>query len=137
MFTELSTTSSTPTRRVPSIAQRGGTVGLELQSALKFGLAVALCAVAVWVTMPTASAALLIVAAVVMAARSLLVLAHDPSSPRSVRPREHATWDGALAAVLAITAVSIAIAGDTAGAWATAAGAFTLALLRLRTRYVL
>ena len=74
--------------------------------------------------------------AVVLGYRSLLVLGNDPSGPQAVRPRDHAHWDGVLAALLAVTAVVIAAAGSTVGAIVTGAAALVLALLRLRTRYV-
>lgn len=136
MFTELSPTSSRPVRPASSARGRSGTLSLELQSGLKFGVAVALGAAAVWGSMPLAAAALVLVIAVMLASRSLIVLGHDPSSPRHLRPREHAHWDGALAAALAAIALVIAIAGATVAAIATGAAALALALLRLRTRYV-
>lgn len=136
MFTELSPTSSRTAGPAPSSSSRGGTISLELQSALKFGLAVALGAAAVWGSMPTAAAALVLVIAVVLASRALLVLGHDPSSPRMVRPREHAHWDGTLAIALGCIALAIAASGATLAAIATGAAALVLAALRLRTRYV-
>lgn len=136
VFTELSPTSTRTARPAPSTRRRPGTISLELQSALKFGLAVALGAVAVWAAMPAAAAALLLVTAVTLAWRSLLVLGHDPSGPRTIRPREHAYWDGNIAAVLAVTALLIAASSETVGAAAVGAGGVVLALLRLRTRYV-
>ena len=136
VFTELSPTSSRTAAPAPSTAGRNGTLSLELQSALKFGLAVCLGAAAVWGSMPTAAAALVLVIAVVLAARALLVLGHDPSSPRMVRPREHAHCDGALAIALGLIALAIAASGATLAAVATGAAALALAALRLRTRYV-
>ena len=138
----MSTLRSTPSRgratRAASTppARRSGTLSLELQSAYKFGLAIVLTVASVWVSMPFAAAVAVVLIAVVLAARALTVLAADPSSARSLRPREHATWDGTLAAALAAVAITLAVAGAPFGAGVAAAGAVVLAALRLRTRYV-
>ena len=136
VFTELSTTSTSSVRPLPQATRRAGTITLETQSALKFALAIALGAAAVWTAMPVAAAALLMVVAVVIASRSLTVLAADPASARSLRPREHAAWDGAFAAVLAVLAIVVAAADFGLGAVAIGVGALAVAGLRLRTRYV-
>lgn len=111
-------------------------MSLELQSAYKFGLTVALGIAAVWVSMPVAGAALLLIIAVVLAGRCLEVLAADGQKARAVRPREHANWDGTLAAALAVLAVVMAAGGAGYGALVAGAAAVCLAGLRLRTRYV-
>ena len=103
---------------------------------MKFGLAVVLGAVAVWASMPTAAAALVLAATAALAYRALIVLGHDPAKPRAIRPREEAGWDATLATVLAVGAVVIAASGAVVGAVAIGAGAVVLAALRLRTRYV-
>ncbi len=136
VFTELSPSSTRPAHALRSSRPRPGTLSLELQSGLKFGLAVAIGAIAVWGAMPMAAAALLMFTAVAIAYRALLVIGHDPAAPRSIRPRDHAVWDGALAAILAVVTVGIAFTGSTAAAIAAGAATLTLALLRLRTRYV-
>lgn len=136
VFSELSPTSTRSARPVPTSSKRGGTISLETQSALKVGTAIVLGATAVWLSMPIAVAAVVMLLAVTLMSRALSVLATDPQSRRSVRPREHAGWDGALAAVLALLALIVAVSGDTTGAFVLGAGALTLGVLRLRTRYV-
>lgn len=136
VFTELSPTSTRSARPVPATTKRGGTISLELQSSLKFGLAILLGATAVWGSMPIGLAAGVMLIAVVLTSRALSVLATDPQSARAVRPREHAHWDGALAAVLAVLTIALVPTASTAAAALTGLGALTLGVLRLRTRYV-
>lgn len=136
MFTELSPTSTTRTAPPAPTSRRPRTIALESQAAVKFGLAVVLGISAVWATMPHVAAALLLVIAVTLAARSLTVLAAEPGAARTLRPREHATWDGLLAACLAALAIVLAITGDGVGAAIAGASGLALAGLRLRTRYV-
>lgn len=111
-------------------------MSLETQSMLKVGVAIVLGATAVWISMPLTVAALVMLLAVTLMSRALNVLAADPQSRRAVRPREHASWDGALAASLALLALAVAVGGWTAAAVITGTGALALGLLRLRTRYV-
>ena len=117
-------------------SRRGGTLDLETQSGYKFGLAVLVGVGAAAVAMPIGATAALVIVAVVMASRALTVLAADPEAARRLRPRELATWDGALAAALALIALVLVGAGAAGGAVVAVAGAVTLAALRLRTRYV-
>lgn len=132
------TRTSTPARSAPpaSTPRRGGTIDLETQSAYKFGLAVVLGIAAIWVAMPVGGAGAFLITAVVIAARSLTFLAADPQARRSLRPREFATWDGGLAALLAFIAVVLMLDGAVLGAVVGGASAIVLAALRLRTRYV-
>lgn len=111
-------------------------MSLETQSTFKVGLALVLGATAVWLTMPIAAAALIMLVAVALMSRALNVLATDAQSRRAVRPREHANWDGTLAALLAFLALAVAANGSTAAAVVTGASALALGVLRLRTRYV-
>ncbi len=73
--------------------------------------------------------------AVALGARSLGVIAAGEGRT-TVRPREHALWDGVLATALAAAALIFVAAGVYAAGAVTGAAAFALALLRLRTRYV-
>lgn len=111
-------------------------MSLETQSTVKVGVAIVLGAGAVWLSMPLAAAALLMLLAVTLMARALNVLAADPQARRAVRPREHASWDGGLAAFAAVLAVVVAVGGSPEAAIVTGAGALVLGALRLRTRYV-
>jgi hypothetical protein len=138
VFSPLSAPSASgppPSRRTH--ARRPATVDLELQSGLKFGLAIALALGAVLAVTSIFAAAALVVIAVVMAFRSLLVIGQNPSAPRHVRPREHASWDGTMAALLAVIAVMLVIAAAPLGAAVAGTAAVLLAALRLRTRYVI
>ena len=86
--------------------------------------------------MPMGATVAILLVAIGMATGSLAVLAADPQAPRSIRPREFATSDGALAATLAVIAVVLVGVAAPAGALVAGAGAIALAALRLRTRYV-
>lgn len=111
-------------------------MSLETQSTIKVGVAIVLGAGAVWLSMPLAAAALVMLLAVTLMARALNVLATDPQARRAVRPREHANWDGGLAIFAALLALTVAVAGSTEAALVTGAAALVLGALRLRTRYV-
>lgn len=131
------TEPSTRRRTRPAAAsRRPGTIDLETQSGYKFGLAVVLGIGAVWASTPVGAAAAILIVAVLLAGRSLIVLAADPQTARALRPREFAAWDGALAATLALIALALTIDGAVPGAAVAGGGAIVLAAMRLRTRYV-
>jgi hypothetical protein len=133
---QLTRTSTATPPDLATTSRRAATIDLELQSAYKFGLAVVLGAAAIWVSMPIAASAAIMIVSVLLAGRSLSVIAADPRAARTLRPREFATWDGNLAASLALLAIVLVIADAASGAAVAGAGAIVLAALRLRTRYV-
>ncbi|MDQ8045874.1 MAG: hypothetical protein REI11_14810 [Patulibacter sp.] len=84
---------------------------------------------------PIGVAALLMLAAAVIAGYSLVVLAADARTASTLRVRDFAFTDGAIAAALALLALVSAAAHDDNAAVIAGSSAIVLAALRLRTRY--
>ncbi|MBO9533744.1 MAG: hypothetical protein J7513_12305 [Solirubrobacteraceae bacterium] len=119
---------SRPTKR------RIATFALETQAAYKFGLAILVGIGAIAAGLTASAGALILIVAILVASRALRIL--DAGDRTTFRPTGEAGWDAALATAWATIAIVLAADGATAGAFIAGSGAMILAILRLRTRYV-
>ncbi|MFT4034694.1 MAG: hypothetical protein QM679_03855 [Patulibacter sp.] len=138
MSTRSSTLSHTTTAARPRGASlRSATLPLDTQAAYKFALAIVVGLGALLANLAVSAGTLILIVAILVAGRALTVIGATPEDRSSFRPTGEAAWDATLATAWGILALVQAFDGAPAGVLVAGGGAATLALLRLRTRYVI